>query len=105
MIAIFETGGKQYKVQEGDRLLVEKILPTQENRVVFEKVLLVGDEKEVKVGNPYLEKVKIEAKLLGEKKGEKKIITKHKPKKRYLKKQGHRQVFSEIEISKIAIQK
>ncbi len=105
MIAIFETGGKQYKVQEGDKLLVEKILPTQGNKIVFEKVLLIGDEKEVKVGNPYLKKVRVEAKLLGEKKGEKQAIIKHKPKKRYLKKQGHRQVFSEIEISKIAIQK
>ncbi len=105
MIAIFETGGKQYKVKEGDKLLIEKILSVGNDKVVFKKVLLIGNEKEIKVGNPYLEKIQVEAKLLREKKEEKKTIIKHKPKKRYLKKQGHRQIFSEIEISKITTMK
>jgi len=104
MIVIFETGGKQFKAKEGDRLAIEKISSAKsakEGKVFFDKVLLIGDEEKTKIGNPYLKGAKVEAKIIGEKKGDKKIIIKHKSKKRYLKKQGHRQVFTEIEISKI----
>ncbi|MDZ7611434.1 MAG: 50S ribosomal protein L21 [Candidatus Moranbacteria bacterium] len=101
MFAIIRTGGKQYKVSEGDRLEVEKLDVQEGEKVVFDEVLAVYDDKEMKTGKPLLEKAKVEGKLIAQKRGDKVITIKQKPKKRYLKKQGHRQDISEVEISRI----
>ncbi len=99
-IAIVKIGGKQYKVQEGTVLKVEKI-KEKEGEVISLPVLFVGDEDKVQVGNPLVDKVVVEAKVLKQGKGKKVVGIKHKPKKRQLKKFGHRQPFTEIEIVKI----
>ena len=103
MLAVIKTGGKQYLVKEGDKIKVEKLTPEEGKDLTFNEVLLLSDEKgeAVKVGNPFLEKVKVEAKVLKQAKAKKVTILKHRPKKRYKVKRGHRQPFSEIEITKI----
>ena len=101
MLAVIQTGGKQYDVREGDKIEIEKIEGKAEETVVFYKVLLLDDGKKVRVGKPYLEKIKVEGKILEQKKAPKIIIIKQKPKKRYLKKQGHQQKLTVIEIVKI----
>ncbi len=100
MFAIFENGGKQYKVSEGDKVVLEKIDVTEGEKVVFKQVLLVADEKETQVGTPFVDFV-VEAKVLIHGRGEKIRVVKHKAKKRYNKVQGHRQDFTEVEILKI----
>lgn len=101
MIAIIRTGGKQYKVAEGDVVEIEKIEEEKDGKVVFSDVLFVGDEKDVKVGTPTVKGAKVEAVILEQKKGQKVTIIKHKAKKRYLKKMGHRQMLTKVEIKKI----
>ena len=101
MLAVIQTGGKQYDVQEGDKIEIEKIEGKAEESVFFDKVLLLDDGKEIQVGRPYLEKTKVEGKILEQKKAPKIIIIKQKPKKRYLKKQGHQQRLTVVEIVKI----
>lgn len=101
MLATIETGGKQYNVKEGDRINIEKIEGEEDSQVFFDKVLLIDDEKEAKVGAPYLEGAKVEGKIAAQFRGEKITIIKYKAKKRYRKKQGHRQNLTEVEIVKI----
>lgn len=102
-LAVIETGGKQYLVKEGEKVSIEKIeVDDKKKEIIFDKVLLVGDEKDLKVGSPYIKGAKVEAELKEQKKGEKIRIIKHKPKKRYLKRQGHRQLLTEVEIKKIS---
>jgi len=99
MFAVIKTGGKQYKVAEGDTLRVEK-LESKDGKVVFEDVLLVVNG-EVKVGQPTVSGAKVSAKIVEEGKGDKKIVFKYKSKTRQHKKKGHRQPYSKIEITKI----
>jgi large subunit ribosomal protein L21 len=100
MFAIIKTGGKQYKVAEGDVLRVEK-LETKGGEVVFDDVLLVVDG-EVKLGQPIVSGAKVTAKvLLEERKGDKKMVFKFKSKTRQHKKKGHRQPYTKIQITKI----
>lgn len=103
MFAIIETGSKQYKVSVGDKIKVEK-LDTDKDSISFDKVLLISSEKkdDAKIGAPYLHGTKVEAKVLRQGKGEKIIVFKYHPKSRYRKKKGHRQPFTELEITKIA---
>ncbi len=101
MFAVIRTGGKQYKVKEGDKIEVEKIDAREGEQISFDEVLGVYDNKDMKIGKPLLENVEVQGKVLGFKKGDKVITIKQKPKKRYLKKQGHRQALSEVEIVKI----
>ncbi len=102
-LAVIETGGKQYLVEPGEKLAIEKISGDvkKNNQAVFDKVLMAGGEKDLKVGNPYIKGAKVTGEIKEQKKGEKITIIKHKPKKRYLKKQGHRQAFTEVEIKDI----
>jgi large subunit ribosomal protein L21 len=102
MIAIIKTGGKQYKVAEGDVIEIEKIEGDKDGKIVFSDVLFVGDDKDAKVGTPILEGAKVEAVIVEQKKGAKVTIIKHKAKKRYLKKMGHRQMLTKVEIKKIS---
>ncbi|MFS8540851.1 MAG: 50S ribosomal protein L21 [Tissierellales bacterium] len=101
MYAIIETGGKQYRVQEGDVIFVEKIDAEEGGTVDLTKVLLVSKDGEVKVGKPYVDGVKVEAKVLAHGKARKIVVFKYKPKKNYRKKQGHRQPYTKLQIEKI----
>ena len=100
MYAIIATGGKQYRVSEGDVLSIEKIEAEDGATVSFD-VLLLSDGCEVRIGNPVLEGAKVEAKVLGQVRGEKIIVYKYKSKKNYHRKQGHRQPYTKIEITKV----
>ena len=100
MWAVVEIGKKQYLVKKGDTLEVER-LKEKEGEIVFDKVLLLVDKKKVSVGQPYLKKAKVKAKIQGEKKGEKVIVYKYKRRKKYRKKQGHRQIHTYLKISGI----
>ena len=100
MYAIIATGGKQYRVSEGDVLFIEKIDAEVDSTVSFD-VLLVENEGDVKVGTPVLEGVKAEGKVLAQGRGEKIIVFKYKAKKNYRRKQGHRQPYTKVEITKI----
>ena len=97
--AVIKTGGKQYKVAEGDTLTIEK-LNHDGGEVVFEQVLLMANE-EVKVGRPLVSGAKVEARILEEGKGKKKIVFKYKSKTRQHKKKGHRQPYTKVQITKI----
>lgn len=103
MLAVIKTGGKQYLVQPGDKLRIEK-LETQEGKdVTFSEVLLVEKNKKLEIGTPLVSGATVTAKVLNPYgKGEKLIIFKYKPKKRYKRKIGHRQPFTEIEITEIS---
>ncbi len=98
MFAIIETGGKQYLVSAGDRLKVEKLDKKEGAKVKFDQVLMVGDDKDVTVGQPLVKGASVEGKILAQDKGPKTTILKYKPKKRYQKKLGHRQPYTEVEI-------
>lgn len=101
MYAVIETGGKQYRVQEGDIVLVEKLDVEEGEKVDLSKVLLVSSEEGIKVGKPYVEGAKVEATAIEHGKGKKIVVFKYKPKKNYRKKQGHRQPYTKLKIEKI----
>lgn len=100
MYAIVNTGGKQYKVQEGSVLNVEKINASQGDEVVLDKVLLISDNDQVKVGTPYLE-AKVACEVLEQARGRKITIFKHKKRKDYRKKAGHRQFLTKLRVKSI----
>lgn len=101
MYAIIEACGKQYKVAEGDVVFFEKLDTEEGKKVTFDKVILVSDEGNVKVGAPYVKGVKVEGKVVSHGKGKKIIVYKMKPKKNYRRKQGHRQPYTKVEITSI----
>ena len=100
MYAIIQTGGKQYRVQQGDVIYVEK-LDLQPDATVDFDVLLLGKEDGIVAGKPLVEGAKVSAKVAGQVKGEKIIIFKYKSKKNYRRKQGHRQPYTKLEITGI----
>ncbi len=103
MFGVIETGGKQYKVSVGDKIKIEKVDAKQGDNVVFDKVLLLADDKgEVKLGQPYVEGAKVQAKVLEQGREKKKIVFKFKPKSNYKVKRGHRQPYTKIEIVSIS---
>ncbi len=101
MYAIIETGGKQYRVQEGDTLFVEKLDANQGDVVTIDSVLAVSKDGKLTVGNPVVDGAKVEAKVAEQGKGKKIIVFKYKPKKDYRKKQGHRQPYTKLVVEKI----
>ncbi|ADL52449.1 50S ribosomal protein L21 [Clostridium cellulovorans] len=101
MYAVLQTGGKQYKVQEGDVLFVEKLDVEEGSTVEFDTVLAVGKESGLVIGKPMVEGAKVTAKVVAQGKAKKVLVLKYKPKKDYRKKQGHRQPFTKIQIEKI----
>ncbi len=101
MLAIIKTGGKQYKVKEGDKIKVEKLTGEEGEKITFSEVLFLGDEKETKVGTPLVDGAVVEGKILKTAKGKKVVGMKFKAKKRYKVKFGHRQTMTEVEIMKI----
>ncbi len=101
MYAIIETGGKQYRVQEGDVVRVEKLSIADGETVKFDKVLLVADEGKLNVGKPYVDGAVVEGVVENQGKEKKMLIFKYKSKKDYRKKQGHRQPYTQVKIEKI----
>jgi large subunit ribosomal protein L21 len=102
MFAIIETGGKQYRVSEGDVLKVEKI--SDSGSVTFDKVLMVSDGDKISVGNPFLSSAKVTADIVGNGKSEKVLVFKMRPRKNYRKTRGHRQPYTEVKIKGIQAQ-
>ena len=100
MYAIIETGGKQIKVEAGDTIFVEKLDVEAGEKVVFDKVLLIGD-KTTKLGAPYVEGATVDATVEKHGKEKKVVIYKYNAKKHYHKKQGHRQPYTKVEINAI----
>lgn len=100
---IIKTGGKQYKVKKGDEIKIEKIKGEKGDKIEFDKVLLLADEKakRVDIGQPYLEGVKVEAKILEQGWAKKVTVIKYKPKSRYRRKVGHRQPYTKVQITRI----
>ena len=101
MYAIVKTGGKQYKVAEGDTLFVEKLEVGEGETVVFDQVLTVVNDGSVKVGRPMVDGAKVTAKVMAHGKGKKILVFKYKAKSNYRKRQGHRQPFTKVVIEKI----
>jgi len=99
--AVIKTGGKQYKVSEGDVLSVEK-LEHKEDKILFDQVLLIAKDEDVKVGKPLVSGAKVEAKVIDEGKGKKKMVFRYKNKTRRRKKKGHRQLYTKVQITKIS---
>lgn len=102
MLAVIKTGGKQYKVKAGDKIKVEKLEGKEGAKVIFSEVLFLGSEKEIKLGNPTIKDAQVEGKILKTAKGKKVVGIKFKPKKRYKVKFGHRQIMTEVEITKLS---
>jgi len=105
MLAVIQTGGKQYLVFPGDKIKIEKIekidksAPTEEgSEIVFDEILLLEKGDKLEIGTPLIKGAKVKGKVLKEGKAKKQIIFKYKPKKRYQKKTGHRQQYTEVEI-------
>lgn len=104
MYAIIETGGKQYRVQEGDIINVEKINAAEGQTVEVNKILAVVDENEALIGKPVVEGAKAVLKVLEHGKGKKILVFKYKPKKNYRKMQGHRQPYTRVIVEKIEVE-
>ena len=101
MYAVIETGGKQYKVNEGDTVFVEKLAAEDGAEVVFDKVLIAGEGADVKVGAPTVDGAKVMAKVVKSGKSKKITVFTYKPKKNEKRKMGHRQPYTKVEIVKI----
>ncbi len=102
MYAIIKTGGKQYKVSEGDLVRVEKLPYEVGDTVEFDEVLLVAGD-EVKVGSPVIENAKVTATVEDQNKDKKIVVFKYKPKKQYRRKHGHRQPYTLVKIDSISL--
>ncbi|MFO7964470.1 MAG: 50S ribosomal protein L21 [Desulfobacterales bacterium] len=103
MYAIVNTGGKQYKVREGDTLRIEKINGELGSEILFDQVLMVSDGDSVSIGRPVLENAAVSGHVVEQGKAKKIIVFKYKRRKRYRRKQGHRQQFTAVKIDKITI--
>lgn len=103
MKAVIVTGGKQYTVAEGDVLFIEKLNAEENSEVKFDEVLAVLDGENSKIGAPVVEGASVAAKVIKNGKGKKLTILKYKPKKNEKKKMGHRQPYTKVEITKIAL--
>ena len=101
MYAIVETGGKQYQVEEGRYVDVELLGEEKDAKVVFDKVVMIVNGAKSKVGQPYVEKASVEGTIIKLDRAKKIIVYKQRPKKGYRKKQGHRQGYTRVMISKI----
>lgn len=99
--AVIKTGGKQYKVEPGQKLRIEKIDAKEGGKISFDEVLLVADGDKVEIGMPHVKGAKVEAEVLEQGRDRKKIVFKYHAKARYRKFKGHRQPFTEVEIKKI----
>ncbi|HUN54088.1 MAG TPA: 50S ribosomal protein L21 [Smithella sp.] len=103
MYAIIKTGAKQHKVAEGDVLSVEKLAGNKGDEVVFNEVLMLSDDKEVKIGKPFVDGAKVVGQIIAQKKGPKLIVFHMKRRKGFHKKTGHRQSLTSMKITKISM--
>ena len=101
MYAVMKTGGKQYRVSEGETLKVEKLEVEPGKKVTFDEVLMIADGDKVQVGSPHVTKASVDAKVISQGKGKKVHILKFRRRKHSMKQQGHRQLYTEIQIDKI----
>jgi large subunit ribosomal protein L21 len=101
MLAVIKTGGKQYLAKKGDKIKIEKVEGKEGSVIKFTEILFLGNDKEMKVGNPLVKGATVEGKILKQGKSKKVWGIKHKPKKRYKVKFGHRQLVTEVEITKV----
>ncbi|MBN1227573.1 MAG: 50S ribosomal protein L21 [Deltaproteobacteria bacterium] len=101
MYAVIQTGGKQYKVEPGEELRVEKLDGNVGDEVLFDKVLMVSKDDKVTIGRPVLDGVNVTAKIIRQGRGQKIVVFKYKQRKGYRKKQGHRQDFTGLKVTAI----
>ena len=101
MYAVVAAGGKQYKVEEGDVLRIEKVVGNVGDALTFDKVLLVSDGENVTIGQPMIENTLVNAQIIEQGKSKKIIVFKYKRRKRYRRKQGHRQRYTAVKIDSI----
>ncbi len=101
MYAVVQTGGKQYRVEEGKKIVVEKLAGKAGDEVILDQVLLVGKGEKVNIGRPMLEGASVVAKVVSQRRSPKVIVFKKRSKKGYKKTIGHRQYITELEIKKI----
>ena len=101
MYAVIETGGKQHRVTEGELIRVEKIEAETGSIIDFDRVLMVGEGETIKVGTPVVDGAKVSAKVVQHGRGDKVTILKFKRRKHHMKRQGHRQWFTEIKVTAI----
>jgi large subunit ribosomal protein L21 len=102
MYAVVEIAGQQFKVAKADKIFVPKLESEVGAKIKFEKVLLIGDEKQTQLGTPYVTGATIEAKVLGHLKDDKVIVFKKKKRKGFKVRRGHRQQYTQIEITKVS---
>ena len=103
MYAIIETGGKQYKVEAGDTLFIEKLDVEADSEITFDKVIAVATDDGIKVGAPYVDGASVSAKVLKNGKGKKIVVATYKAKKNEKRKMGHRQPYTKVQIENIVI--
>ncbi len=103
MYAVIKTGGKQHRVSEGDVIAIEKISGAKGDAVVFDQVLMVGKEEEIRVGRPVVEGAKVVGEIVAQDKATKLIVFKTKKRKGFHKKNGHRQQLTSMKIKEISI--
>ncbi|MCR5524025.1 MAG: 50S ribosomal protein L21 [Clostridia bacterium] len=101
MYAIIETGGKQYKVEAGDVIYIEKLDAEEESEYTFDKIIAVGSDDGITVGSPYVDGAKVTGKIVKNGKGKKIYVMTYKPKKNEKRKLGHRQPYTKVEISAV----
>jgi large subunit ribosomal protein L21 len=103
MYAVIKTGAKQHKVTEGDVVSVEKLIGNKGDEVVFNEILMVSDDKEVKIGKPFVDGAKVFGKIISQKKGPKLTVYHMIRRKGFHKKTGHRQNLTSMKITKISM--
>ena len=101
MYAVMKTGGKQYRVSKGDRVRIEKIPGEVGTEVSFDEVLMIGGTEDVKVGTPHVSGASVSARIIKQDRSKKVTVFKFKRRKGYKKKQGHRQAYTQVEITGI----
>ena len=103
MYAVIKTGGKQYRVAEGQKLRVEKLAGNAGDKITFDEVLLVGGEDTPKIGQPLVKGASVAAEIVGQDRGKKIVVFKYKRRKNYRRKNGHRQPYTELKITGISL--
>ena len=102
MYAVIKSGGKQYRVQEGQTLKLEKLEVPTGDTIEFDEVLLVGNDEDVKIGAPLVDGAKVAAEVVSHGRGDKVTIIKFRRRKHHMKRQGHRQAYTELKITGIS---
>jgi len=103
MYAIVETGGKQYRVEPGDIITVERLPGSKDDEVLFDKVLFVSNKEKIELGHPFIKDAKVKGKILNQGRSKKVVVFKFRRRKRYHKKRGHRQYLTTVKIENIEL--